>query len=87
MNIDFYMNLSEAVFHKLINHILSRIKSKNLNIKMVSPVAFQYEPDEFHQVLVKMQNLATCQRIKLYVKRKFEHENKLPSPQVETPFN
>jgi hypothetical protein len=40
----------EAVFHKLINQILGRIKSKNLNIKMVSPMAFQFDPDEYHQV-------------------------------------
>ena len=50
---------------------------------MVSPGTFQYEPDEFHQVLIKMQRLSTCQKIKLYVKRKFDHEQKLPSPQVK----
>ena len=49
---------------------------------MVSPTAFQFDPDDFHQVLIKMQNLATCQKIKLYIKRKFDHETKLPSPQV-----
>jgi hypothetical protein len=38
--------------------------------------------DPWSQVLVKLQNLATCQKIKLYIRRKFDHESKLPSPQV-----
>jgi hypothetical protein len=51
--LDGFENFAEAVFHKLINHILGRVKSKNLNIKMVSPVAFQFEPDDYHQVPIR----------------------------------